>query len=380
MPTWRPRRRCGHSFSAWHPWHEPLGSPLSRASGWRSRAPRRTQTGWHDTSGPSARRAPADLGVESSAGRNAMRVTVSDVISPSYFPLTAAVELGFFKAEGLHAEFVFPPVDAGRVLVDGDVDFYGASPYIALECLFEWCGGKILCALSQYTYWFLAVRADLRAVKGDMSALKGLRISASGQPGTLLRKLLVDGGLEFERDKVQVVPAPRPPEGLDNLARVGIQALTEGTADGFWGNAMRAELAIRRGVATMLLDVRRGDGPYVARGYTFPALVASEKLVAERPGHAAAAIRAVVKTQQALRADPSLAAKAARPIFPPEEAQLIGALVARDAPFFNPTVSPGAMDGACRFAQSIGQLTGPLQYEQLVATQFQHLWTVPSSS
>ena len=25
-----------------------------------------------------------------------MRVTVSDVVSPSYFPLTAAVELGFF--------------------------------------------------------------------------------------------------------------------------------------------------------------------------------------------------------------------------------------------------------------------------------------------
>jgi NitT/TauT family transport system substrate-binding protein len=309
-----------------------------------------------------------------------MRVTVSDVVSPSYFPLTAAVELGFFKAEGLDAELIFPPVDPGRVLVDGDVDFYGASPYIAFECLSEWRGGKILCALSQYTYWFLAIRADLGAVRGDMSALKGLRISASGQPGVLLRKLLVDGGLDFERDKVQVVAAPRPPEGLDNLARVGIQALTEGSADGFWGNAMRAELAIRRGMATMLLDVRRGDGPDVARGYTFPALVASEKLVAERPDAAAAAVRAIVKAQQALRADPSLAADAARRIFPPEETGLIGALVARDAPFFDPTVSPNAIDGACRFAQSIGQLTAPVPYEQIVATQFQHLWTAPSSS
>ena len=213
-----------------------------------------------------------------------------------------------------------------------------------------------------------------------MSALKGLRISASGQPGILLRKLLVDGGLDFERDKVQVVPAPRPPEGLNNLARVGIQALIEGSADGFWGNAMRAELAIRRGMATMLLDVRRGDGPDVARGYTFPALVASERLVAERPDAAAAAVRAVVRTQQALRADPALAADAARRIFPPEETGLIGALVARDAPFFDPTVSRDAIDGACRFAQSIGQLTAPVPYEQIVATQFQHLWTARSSS
>jgi len=69
-----------------------------------------------------------------------MRVTVSDVVSPSYFPLTAAVELGFFKAEGLDAEFIFPPVDPGRVLVDDDVDFYGASPYIAFDCLREWRG------------------------------------------------------------------------------------------------------------------------------------------------------------------------------------------------------------------------------------------------
>jgi NMT1/THI5 like len=117
-----------------------------------------------------------------------MRVTVSDVVSPSYFPLTAAVELGFFKAEGLDAEFIFPPVDPGRVLIDGDVDFYGASPYIAFGCLSEWRGGKILCALSQYTYWFLAVRADLGAVEGDMSALKGLRIKASGQPSISAQK------------------------------------------------------------------------------------------------------------------------------------------------------------------------------------------------
>jgi NitT/TauT family transport system substrate-binding protein len=308
-----------------------------------------------------------------------MRVTVTDVVSPSYFPLTAAVELGFFKAEGLDAEFIFPPADSRRVLADGDADFYGASPYVAFDCLPEWRGGTILCALSQYTYWVLAVRADLGVAKGDMSALKGLRISASGQPSVLLRKLLVAGGLDLERDHVQVVPAPRPPEGLDNLARVGIQALTTGVADGFWGNTMRAELAIRRGIATILLDVRRGDGPDGARGYTFPALVASERLVAERPDAAAAAVRAVVKTQQALRAEPSLAAEAARRIFPPEETELIGALVARDAPFFDATVSPGAIEGACRFAQSIGQLTAPLPYEQIVATQFRHLWTAPSS-
>ena len=33
-----------------------------------------------------------------------MRIAVPDLISNSYFPAVAAVELGFFKAEGLEAE------------------------------------------------------------------------------------------------------------------------------------------------------------------------------------------------------------------------------------------------------------------------------------
>jgi ABC-type nitrate/sulfonate/bicarbonate transport system substrate-binding protein len=38
-----------------------------------------------------------------------MRLAVSDVVSPSYFVATAAVELGFFQAEGLDVEFVATP-------------------------------------------------------------------------------------------------------------------------------------------------------------------------------------------------------------------------------------------------------------------------------
>src|SRR5581483_11325414 len=47
--------------------------------------------------------------VESGPWRCAMLVTVSDVVSPSYFVATAAVELGYFKSEGVDAEFVFQP-------------------------------------------------------------------------------------------------------------------------------------------------------------------------------------------------------------------------------------------------------------------------------
>src|SRR5207244_3813540 len=128
-----------------------------------------------------------------------MRVTVSDAVSPSYFVATAAAELGFFKAEGLDVEFAFAPADPHAALREGTLDFLGASAYNGMVAFPQWRGGKLLCALSQYTYWQLAVRADLHAKRGDVNAVKGLRISASDRPGMLLRRLLVEAGIDLER-------------------------------------------------------------------------------------------------------------------------------------------------------------------------------------
>ena len=52
-----------------------------------------------------------------------MRLTVADSISPSYFVAIAAVQLGFFREEGLDMEFVFTPADPSQALRDGVVDF-----------------------------------------------------------------------------------------------------------------------------------------------------------------------------------------------------------------------------------------------------------------
>src|SRR5262245_10165214 len=98
-----------------------------------------------------------------------MRLTVSDVVSPSYFVASAAVELGYFKAEGVDVELVHPPEDSPTAFYKGEVDFVGGSPYTSLTAFPGWKGAKLLCALSQYTYWFLAMRADLGAKRGDVN-------------------------------------------------------------------------------------------------------------------------------------------------------------------------------------------------------------------
>jgi len=301
-----------------------------------------------------------------------MRITVADAISPSYFVAIAAVQLGFFKAEGVDMEFVFPPADPSQALRDGVVDFYGGSPYTGLHAFPGWRGGAVLCALSHYTYWFLAVRSDLKCERGDVSAVKGLRLSASVLPGLTMKRLLEEAGIDFQRDNVRIVASPR--RTSQNWAWDGVDAIEQGVADGYWGNGLRADLGVKRGIAKILLDVRRGDGPPAARHWTFPALVTTARLLEEHPDIAAGAVRAIMKTQQALRAEPQLAAKAAQRLFPAEEASLIAFEVTRDLPFYDATITEEMVAHASRCAREMGVLEGDVRYGELVATQFASLW------
>ena len=52
-------------------------------------------------------------------------------------------------------------------LSDGALHFFGGPAYAATRAFPGWKGVKLLCALSQYSYWFLAVRADLDVKRGD---------------------------------------------------------------------------------------------------------------------------------------------------------------------------------------------------------------------
>lgn len=137
---------------------------------------------------------------------------------------------------------------------------------------------------------------------------------------------------------------------------------------------MRLEIAVRAEVAKLHIDLRRGDGPPGARYYNFPALSASEAFVKERPDIAAGAVRAIVKTQKALRAKPSLATKVGKEIFPAEEAEIISTIVERDAPFYQATITQQAVDGLNRFCLARGLMLQAVSYHQLVATNLRELW------
>jgi ABC-type nitrate/sulfonate/bicarbonate transport system substrate-binding protein len=158
------------------------------------------------------------------------------------------------------------------------------------------------------------------------------------------------------------------PGVVEKTASFGLmaaKALEQGKIDGFWANGMGAEVAVRSGVGTVVLDARR-DGSEEAKGYTFPALVTTEKTVRERPQLAREAINAVKAAQQALRQDPQRATEAAKKHFPPAELALIPELVRRDAPFYDPDISRKSVESMNRFAGEIGLLGKAVRYEDVV--------------
>ena len=242
-----------------------------------------------------------------------MRIAVPDLVSNSYFPAVAAIELGFFRAQGMDVELemVFPVGRAMEALRDRRVDFVAGPAHATLSAFPGWQGAKLLVALSQHTFWLLVLRSDLEVRPGDVAAVKGLRIGAAPGPDTALRRLLAEAGVD----------------------------------------------------------------PAAAKDFTFAALVTTDRLIEDSPAAVEAAVRAVVEAQRALRADPSQAVAVGQRLFPPDEAGLIEDLVRRDTPYYAAEISPTSVTSLNEFSRNVGLLSGDVAYEQVVATRFAHIWS-----
>ncbi len=306
-----------------------------------------------------------------------MKIAIPDLISNSYFPAVAAVELGFFKEEGLdmELELIFPVNKTLEVMRDGGIDFVGGSAHSVPFACPEWKGGKVIAAQAQNMYWFLILKKELNAKQGDINAIKGLNIGAAPLVELGLKQLLIESGIDVVRDKVNIGPVPGAFLGENkNFGVAAAKALGAGLIDGFWANGMGAEVAVRSGYGTLVIDARRGDGPPKAKNYTMSAIMTSDALIEKNPQAVAAVVRAIVKTQKALKADISLATKVGKKWFPEAEAALIADVVARDIPYLTAEVTPEFVAGMTEFQRNQGLITGHPKYEDVVATQFAHLW------
>ena len=106
------------------------------------------------------------------------------------------------------------------------------------------------------------------------------------------------------------------------------------------------------------------------------ALATTDRLIEHSSEVAAAAVRALVKTQTALKADAGRATEVGHKLFPPAEAALIAELIRRDLPYYDASISREFVTGMNQFARDMGILRGDVPYEQVVATRFADLWCV----
>jgi NitT/TauT family transport system substrate-binding protein len=276
---------------------------------------------------------------------------------------------------------------AYEALRDGAIDFVGGAAHGALAAFPRWRGVKLLGALAQGMYWFLVMRADLGIARGDLAALKGRRIGAAPWVDMGLRGLLAAAGLDPERDDIRIGPVPGATgPGVDltsvNFGLTAAKALEAGEIDGFWANGMATELAVTSGTGTIVLDVRRGapgldGGPPGCFDYTMPVLATTDRLIEHSPETAAAALRALVATQNALKADAARATEVGNKRFPPREAGLIADIIRRDLPFYDAAIGESSVAAINAFARHIGVLEGDVAYGDVVATEFRHLWKSP---
>ena len=310
-----------------------------------------------------------------------MRIVVPDLISNSYFPVLAAADLGCFDAEGLQVsvDLLFPVSDAYKALRAGEVDFVGGSAHSALAAFPDWQGVKLLCAQAQGMYWFLVMRRDLGLKRGELDGVKGRTIGAAPWVDMGLRRLLIAAGYDLQRDDIRIVGVPGAATAGINFGLNAAKALEERKIDGFWANGMGAEVAVRSGSGAIVLDVRRGDGPKAAFHFTFSALATTAGLIEQRPEAAASAVRAIVKTHAALRADPALATQVGQKRFPPQQAALIAELIRRDLPYFDASIPVAAVDGMNKFTRDLELVRNDVPYDRIVATQFQDLWKPDST-
>ena len=171
------------------------------------------------------------------------------------------------------------------------------------------------------------MRSDLNAVHGDLDIVKGRNIGAAPWGDMGLKALLVEAGYDLERDQINIAPVPGAVGSTTNFGLSAARALEAGKIDGFWANGMGTEVAVRGGAGTVVLDVRRGDGPKGCFDYTMASIATTERLIEGSPETVAAVIRAIVRTQKVLKADVSLATKVGDALFPPQEAALIAELI-----------------------------------------------------
>ena len=296
-------------------------------------------------------------------------VRIGTTPAVTFVVLYGAEQLGYFKAEGITAQFsdFEGGAEVTTAMVGGSIDFAGTyleRPMILAEKGF---GSKNLLAILNRNPIFLVVRRNLPAT--DVKGLKGTKLGmtrAGSATDLALRALLRDAGLEPDRD-VAVIAV-----GSSTSAAAALKA---GQIDGFMGGEPGGAVIVHQlKIGRYFIEPLRDQGPKFLQNMTFPTLQASDRYIQANPQVVERVVRAVVKTQKRLREDPEAGVRVAQKIFPALDVELIRGIIALQRPAYHPAISEEAMRIANQFQKQAGVVKSDFPYDKVVAVQLKPIW------
>ena len=212
-------------------------------------------------------------------------------------------------------------------------------------------------------YSFLVLHADLQQKRGDLDVVKGHSIRGGPGSNGAAALMLVEAGIDLERDGVKIAPVPGAMGAGVNFGVTAAKALEErrSTASGRTAPPSGNCAASARWCSTCAAATR----PKPCFNYTM-ASIATTRALARSPTPRRPR-SALSPGPRGAQANVTLAAKVGQKLFPPPQAELIVELIRRDLPYYDPTISRDFVAGMNRFARDLGILQGDVPYEQIVA-------------
>ena len=299
----------------------------------------------------------------------AQTIKIGTTPSFIFLPLYAAEQLGYFKGEGLTAQFVDfeGGAEVTTAMVGGSIDLGGTMVERPLILAEKGFGAKNLLALENRNPLHVVVRKDLAAK--EVKDLKGTKLGmtrAGSGTDLSLRALLKDAGLEPDKD-VAIIAI-----GGVSSANAALKA---GQVDGFMGGEPATAIAVQQlKLARYFVDPRLGQGPKFLQFMTFPTLQASDKWLSANSQAADRLVRALVKTLKRLREDPDAAVGVGQKLFPALDVSVVRSIVAIEKNTYSPVITEEAVRLCNQFQKQVGSVKTDIPYDKVVATQFKHLW------
>jgi NitT/TauT family transport system substrate-binding protein len=296
-------------------------------------------------------------------------VRIGTTPAVSFLALYAAEQLGYFKTEGVTAQFADfeGGAEVTTAMVGGSIDMGGTyieRPMILAEKGF---GAKNLLAILNRNPIFLVVKKNLAVT--DVKGLKGTKLNmtrAGSATDLALRALLKDAGLEPDRDVALIAV------GSSTSAAAALRA---GQIDGFMGGEPGGAIVVHQlKLGRYFIEPMRDQGPVFLRHMTFPTLQTSDRYIQSNPQIVERVVRAVVQTQKRLRDDPDAAVSVAQKMFPALDVELLRNIIAVYRKAYFPAITEEALRTVNQYQKQAGVVKSDFAYDKMVAVQYKTLW------